>query len=128
MRTNAFEAGISASVLHNKPDTAGRDDYDTYYIGGYAGKRVTLAKDGIFSYGVIGNYDVYGDSADATADGCSTEPMTIGAYTGLAYMPNKNFEVFTRTMPLSYERKDEGQVEIEFISEGAMGIKYFFSK
>ncbi|HAV93957.1 MAG TPA: hypothetical protein DCW33_03705 [Proteobacteria bacterium] len=128
MKSRTLETGISTNIVYNKPSGSGRSDYTTFFFGGYAGKRVTLTKDGIFSYGAMGSYGLYRSSKDAAVNSDTREPMVVGAYTGLAYVPSKSIELFTRLMPISYNRKNSNAVEIELFGEGAMGIKYFFSK
>jgi hypothetical protein len=128
MRTSTLEAGFGGAMDYNKPTAATKPDYGLAVFGAYVGKRVPISKEGNYSYGLMGAYGLYTDSVRAASSSQDEDPFVIGGYFGLAHAPGNSLEVFTRIMPISYERKDSGKVEIEFFSEGAMGVKYFLSK
>lgn len=79
-----------------------------------------------FGYGILGNYGFYGNKDNADANGKTKEPYSIGPYISLIYSPNEHVDIFSRVMPISYERNDEGLEEVEFFQEGHIGIKYHF--
>ena len=125
---NMFEAGINFSANRVNPSVSSSPDYTEFYLGGVIGKRQSIPGNGCLSYGVLTNYGFYSNDTDAKASGLTKNPFAIGPYIGLAYAPNKNFELFTRIMPVSYDKNGNNTVEYEFFQEGQIGIKYFFDK